>query len=696
MPPYEVNAMSNNFFKSALPVWIDGREREWNVTAELCFAAKDLKNATLTLAGATFYQVYLDQKLLHFGPAKKAIGYAGVDVFPLPDINEGTLYIRVAGYYVGCYNGVITPSFVQAEIEQDGEILAATGKYGFEGRLYTTKLQKVMRYSYQRQFSECYDLFRKPIKTKFAVVDPGVTLIPRNVDFADLDVKPARFIAAAPYVMQDAVKHPLRAYQLDPTEANPYQFPYAELESKPYVEYLKMVPDYSAECVRGTAGTVEHYDLGRIETGFVTLKVTAKTDSRIIAVFGEQNYPDGRPFPIPVNATNAVEWWLPAGSYELHSFEPYTVMGLEIMITDGEVNIEFAGVTELAYSAKKIKRIDIKDPELALVYDAAVASFRHNAFDIYMDCPSRERAGWLCDSYYEGKSEYYFTGTTMVENEFLNNYLLGGGARADLDGMVEMCYPATSTKHIPQWSMWYVLELYDYFTVRGRGDRKDDFKAQLYRLLDYFKKFENEFGLLEKLPSWNFVEWSKLNQRVHDVSWPTNMLFSEMVECIGKIYDDEALLEKAAKLRATINEMAWNGKMYMDRAMRQEDGTLKNTDELSETSQYYAFRYGLADINEERCAYLKDMVFNVFGKDVMAEKCPEIEPSNSLPGFYIRTELMMKWKMYPELIEYIKHFFLPMAKTTGTLWENKTPGASCDHGFASYIAIAIEEIQNNT
>ena len=688
--------MNTNFFKSALPVWIDGRDREWNVNAELRFAAKDLKDAVLTLTGASFYQVYLNETLLHFGPAKKAFGYAGVDVIPLPDTAEGTLSIRIAGYYLKCYNGAVTPSFVQAEIEQNGEIIAATGKGGFDCFVYTPKLQRVMRYSHQRQFSECYDYFRKPAKTKFDVVDPGVKLIPRNVALADLDVKPARYVACAPYTMQENVKHPLRGYQTGPAcEYAPNQFPYEELESKPFVEYLKMVPDYSAECKRGTAGTVELWDLGRIEAGFVTLKVNAKVDSRIIVIYGEQNYPDGRPYPIPVNATNAVEWKLPAGEYELHSFEPYTVMGIEIMITDGEVDISFAGVTEFAYSAKSIKRFEVTDPELALVYDAAIASFRHNAVDIYMDCPSRERAGWLCDSYYEGKAEYFFTGTTMVENEFLNNYLLGGGARADLDGMVEMCYPATATKHIPQWSMWYVLELYDYFTVRGRGDRKEDFKAQLYGLLGYFKKFENEFGLLERLPSWNFIEWSKLNQRYNDVSWPTNMLFAETVECIGKMYGDDALLKKAADLRKTIREMAWNGTMFLDRAMRQEDGSLKNTGELSETTQYYAFRYGVADLDEPMCAELKDLVLNVFGKDVMAEKCPEIEPSNSLPGFYIRTELMLRWKMYPELIEYIKHFFLPMAKATGTLWENKTPGASCDHGFASYIASAIEAIQNH-
>ena len=689
--------MKTNFFKSALPIWIDGRDKEWNVTAELRFEAKNLKNATLTLTGASYYQVYLDQTLLLFGPAKKAIGYAGVDEFPLPDVDEGTIYIRVAGYYMKCFNGALSSSFVQAEIEQNGEILAATGKDGFDCRLYTPKLQKVMRYSAQRQFSECYDLLREPLKVHFAVVDPQVTLIPRNVDFPDLDVKSARFIAAAPYTLRENYVAPLKGYQKNPDdEYYYYLFPYDELESKPFVEYRAMIPDYSAECKRGAASTVEHWDLGKIEAGFVTVKFTAKEDSRILVIYGEQNDADGRPFPFPVNATNVIEWKVKSGTYEFHSFEPYTAMGLEIMITDGEVDIEFVGITEYNYSAKKMKFAKIDDPELALVYQAAFDTFRHNAVDIFMDCPSRERAGWLCDSYYEGLSEYYFTGTTMVENEFLNNYLLGGGAREGLNGMVDMCYPSTASKYIPQWSMWYILELYDYFTKRGRGDRKEDFKAQLYGLLDYFKHYENEFGLLEKLPSWNFVEWSKLNDRVHDVSWPTNMLFSEAVECIGKIYGDDALLNKAAKLRETINIMAWNGKMYLDRAMRQEDGSLKNTDELSETTQYYAFRYGLADLEEERCAYLKDMVMNVFGKDVMAEKCPEIEPSNSLPGFYIRTELMLRWKMYPELIEYIKHFFLPMAQSTGTLWENKTPGASCDHGFASYIAIAIEEIQNNT
>ena len=689
--------MMNNFFKSALPVWIEGRDKEWNVHARLTYAAKDLYGAKMTLTGASFYQIFVGNKLIHFGPARKGIGQTAVDVVPLPDVSDDTISIIVAGYYCRSFNGIRLPSFIQAEIESEsGEILAATGKEGFEGYEYSARLQKVMRYSYQRQFAESYDLARPDKAAKFVLADPELTYVKRGVDLLDLDEKQAKFVKVGTYTMRETEGFPMRRFEIAPPNPSYDQYAPEEVDTAPFREYLKMDADYETKVVRGSAKTLEHWDFGKIETGFLSLHATVKRDCRIIAVFGEQNHPDGRPYPHPSDATNCVEWILPAGEYDLTAFEPYVIMGVEIMITEGEVDIDYVGIIECAFSSRKIKPYTVKDPELAKVYRAAIDTFRHNAVDIYMDCPSRERAGWLCDSYYTSQTEFALTGDTMVENEFLNNYLVGGSAKAGLNGMVDMCYPAITDTFIPQWSLWYVLELYDYFTKRGHGDRRDDFKGQLYDLLAYFKNFENEYGLLERLQGWNFVEWSALNRRIHDVSWPTNMLFYEALRIIGTIYEDEAIIEKAAKLRETIRKMAWNGKVFLDRAMRQEDGTLKNADELSETTQYYALRFGIADIDEPMCAEMKDLVMNVFGKDIMAEKCPEFEPSNALPGFYIRSELLLKWKMYPELSEYVKHFFLPMAEKTGTLWEHKHNAASCDHGFASFVAVVIQEIQENS
>ena len=688
--------MKNDFFKSALPIWIKGRSREWNVHARLAYTAKDLRGASLTVTGATFYQVFADGKLIHFGPAKKGEGYVGVDVLPLPEIKDGVISIIVAGYYCRCYNGVLIPSFVQAEItDEGGQVMASTGKFGFDCYEYAARLQRVMRYSLQRQFSECYDISKSDKSAEFEICDIDLNYIPRGVDLLDLDEKHSKYVKFGEFTLGEELAIPLRRFQNSTDVGIASQFTPDLYQSTPYVEYLKMIPDYKCSAKRGRCGTVEIWDLGKIETGFLSLRVNAKEDSRIIASFAEQKHDDGRPNPMHSEATNCIEWRLPKGEHSLISFEPYTVMGVEIMITDGQVEIDGVSIVECAYSARKIIPYSVNDPELALVYQAAVDTFRHNAVDVYTDCPSRERAGWLCDSYYTSKTEFDLTGKTTVENEFLNNYLTSGGSREGLDGMLEMCYPATCVVHIPQWPMWYVLQLNDYFCKRGHIGKKDDFKNQLYALLGYFKKYENEYGLLEKLPGWNFVEWSRLNQRVQDVSWPTNMLYSEVLLIVGELYGDEELTKRANALKSTIRNMAFNGKLFLDRAMRREDGTLANTDELSETTQYYALRFGIADIDMQEFAYLKNMFLNEFGKETLAEKYPDIEPSNAFPGFYIRAELMLERRMYAEIQEYIKRFFLPMAQKTGTLWEHKNNAASCDHGFASYMAVVIKICQEN-
>lgn len=53
----------------------------------------------LRIAGASFYQVFCDGKLLHFGPARKAHGFAAVDTLFLPE-NTKELTICGMGYLV--------------------------------------------------------------------------------------------------------------------------------------------------------------------------------------------------------------------------------------------------------------------------------------------------------------------------------------------------------------------------------------------------------------------------------------------------------------------------------------------------------------------------------------------------------------------------------------------------------------------
>ncbi|MBQ9151835.1 MAG: hypothetical protein IJX72_06260, partial [Clostridia bacterium] len=327
-----------------------------------------------------------------------------------------------------------------------------------------------------------------------------------------------------------------------------------------------------------------------------------------------------------------------------------------------------------------------EDETMKHIYDAAIETYRANSVDIYMDCPSRERAGWLCDSFFTSRVEYALTGESKLERAFLQNFILPESFEYIPQGMLPMCYPSDhyDKTYIPNWAMWYAVELCEYFARTGDREFVDGAKDKMYALMDFFKKYENEYGLLEKLESWVFLEWSKSNELTQDVSFGSNMLYVYMLDGLGKLYGDEALVAKAAALRTVINEMSMTESgFYCDNAYRR-DGKLVLSGERTESIQYYAFFCNIA--TPESHPWLWNTLVNDFGYD-RAEKglYPEIWPANAFIGNYLRLDLLDRYGLTDELYDNIKGYFTYMADQTGTLWENVGSYASCNHGFASHV-----------
>ena len=70
-------------------------------------------------------------------------------------------------------------------------------------------------------------------------------------------------------------------------------------------------------------------------------------------------------------------------------------------------------------------------------------------------------------------------------------------------------------------------------------------------------------------------------------------------------------------------------------------------------------------------------------------KHPEIWPSNAFIGNYLRLKLLERAGRGRQILDETKGYFTYMAERTGTLWENDTTSASCNHGFASYAAVLL-------
>ena len=684
-------------FLKAQPVWIKDREREMNVHAVFCTKAVLQEPGRLLLAGTAFYRVTVNGEFLAFGPARTAKGYVRQDVLPLP---AGTCDIRIetCGYYCRSLSTVMQPSVLMAEVCCADQILAYTGR-DFDAYTPGTRLQKVERYSMQRHFTEIWD-FRKEewILAEVAVQKDAPEVIDRNApypEYARRALKKA--MCRGDLAFDETLPYKTRRYSW--TQEGWGEFSPDEIQYSPHTWLQRQKQNVSArDCkfpISLRAGEYAILDLGQIETGFLMTEVWAEDESDVVIGFTEHF--SGEVFQFSnMNVHNVVEYFLPVGEKTLESFEPYTLRFAIVAVKKGQLRLDAFGIRTFQFDLTGVSVPNLEDPVLQEIYRAATRTFAHNAVDIYMDCPSRERAGWLCDSYFTAKTEFALTGKTGVEDDFLENFRLFPGNELLPEGMLPECYPADPPKggeYIPQWSMWYILQAKEYILERGHGDMAEAFRKSIYGLLDFYRQYENADGLLEKLPNWNFVEWSVANQWTQDVNYPTNFLYAQVLECVDSLYGDSYCRRRSREVREKAVEQSFNGTYFMDHAVRDEKANLQLQDHSSEACQYYAVLFGGIDMESKRFAKLKDLILNVFSPD-RGGKMPEIFEVNAFIGAYLRLEALLKMGCKELVLSDIRSFFGHMSRHTGTLWEYRQEKGSKDHGFASYALVAMMKALN--
>lgn len=714
--------MKPYLFKQAIPVWEKDKETEMNyhllfrsVLSGDCLKSSSTK---IALTASNMYQLFINGQFVAEGPARAGHGYYRVDEIDVSQYlsdGENVIAIYVAGYYVPNFYLIRQPAFLCAEILCDDKVLVATGvgaDAGFEAMYHSARFRKVARYSYQRPFCEAYDLDEayqallcdadKSLKTAELVAVEQKDFIERGIPYPCYDYVPAEKLVArgsATFAEEPIkpvrttrifMKEPDRAFrrnELEISNCDEISKGIYQIEENSETAAYKEVSSLELD-----AGTFAILSLPTEKTGFITLELETTADTQLMVGFDEI-LTEGDVALFRMSAINSVIWKLKKGIYSLITNEPYSLKYLKLINKSehAKVTVKTVGVTEFAFDYQD-DGLQSGNKVLNSIYDAGVETFRQNTLDIYMDCPSRERAGWLCDSFFTSRVEYELTGKSAVEKNFLENFIFSKEYNGVDDGMLPMCYPSdfASPSYIPQWAMWYVLELEEYLERTGDRQLIEDAAVRVWELLKFFEQYENEDGLLEQLPSWNFVEWSKANDFVNGVNYPTNMLYARMLRAVAKVYSGEYKI-KAEDIEQKVREQSYFDGFFHDHALRQEDGTLKVAEEdVTETCQYYAFFTGTAT----PAAYpeLWSLLLRDFGPGRVEQGLWEqIYPSNAFIGYYLRLELLAREGLKAELLENIEGFFGYMAEQTGTLWEHNQASASCNHGFASHVVVWLRK-----
>ncbi len=702
---------NKELMQQAAPVWAKDREKEMNLTLGFhgVFQASKNEDVKLKISASTLYRVFLNGEFLGYGPARAAHGFFRVDEYNLANkVKPGpnVLAVEVAGYNVNSYYTIDEPSFLQAEVTGGEKVLLATGtENGFSAFQIKERLQKVERYSFQRPFTEYYRLaenwdnwrtsLEEPTEIVSLVEQPKVELLPRNLLLPEFDiVHPKQVYAKGTIEYQKPDKYKkdrsltrisekFKGYKEDEIKVFPSQL-IQEINDKQLDIVSQLYDENSLTLEKNKFATL---DFGTNLTGFIGSKISCAESSKILFYFDEiLTDGDVNTKKRMSDVNNQVVYELQPGNYHLETFEAYTFKYLKVIVLDGKCKMDDIYLREYAYPENKQATFSSDNEKLNAIYRAARQTFRQNAVDIFMDCPSRERAGWLCDSYFTAIMEKDFTGESKVAHNFYENFALPDSFKYLPDGMLPMCYPADHPDgvFIPNWAMWFVIQIDDYKQRGGDPQLVARLEPRIANLLHYFESFENEDGLLEKLDSWIFVEWSKANSFVQDVNYPTNMLYATVLKKAGELYNNQHWMDKAVQIKQTILKQSFNGEFFVDNAVRDENGELEVTDNTTEVCQYYAFFFNIA--TPETHPELWKKLTTEFGPNRDDKVTfPDVFIANAFIGNYLRMDILSRYGLQEQLLSEVQDYFYGMAKQTGTLWENMKSSASCNHGFASYL-----------
>ena len=686
--------MNNYTFKAAKAVWEKGTETKMNRWLVFRAELSEKTEATIALTGSSAYSVAVNGNFVAFGPARSAHGYFRVDELDLSPYLSGkndVVTVTVAGYNICSFYHLDQPSFLCAEIISGGKVVAATGKEGFLCRVFSEHEERVHRYSYQRTFCEVYNL------------DENTNRFFASPDISGIELSETELVGEKKYIARgcEYTEYPLRtaknvvrrgkftfgAHGQEMNLNRQITLPrkYYSVSGKCYGGYkLSELTTCSAVYTRNfdnteihdTSEKAENFKIKKGEfaivefdlntTGAFEIEASCDSEATVLVTFDEMLF-DGDVNFRRMGAYASLIFRLKAGRYTLKTFEPYTCKYMKIYAVAADV--EVTRVSQRFFGANMVKReFNGDDAELKKIFDASVETYRQNTFTAFIDCPSRERGGWLCDSYFTARVEHVLTGKSEVEHNFLENFLLPDKFDGLPDGVLPMCYPGDhyNGSFIPNWDMFYVLELEEYYGRTGDGELLELAKPKIYKMLEYFKKFENEYGLLEKLEQWVFVDWSHSNDLTQDVNFPTNMLYSMTLRAAGRLFFDDGLIEKAKRVADAVNLLSFVGPFYCDNATRR-DGKLVLSGEFTESCQNYAFFTEVA--TPESRPELFEILMNDFGPDrEKTGKWKEVWPANAFIGNYIRLEMMSRFGENEKLTENIRGYFLEMANQTCTLW----------------------------
>ena len=714
--------------KNAQPVFIAGLEDETNVQAgfvcsiELTKGDIEGKEAKVYAAARNFYRLYVNGTLCAHGPARAAHGFLRVDEIDVSDhLTEGSnvfaFEVTSYGDPFGGYSNdtVLGKGMLRALINAGGKTVCSSPET-FRAVRLIQRVQVSERISHCRQMTENYFIddryaaWRTDVSLcneKLAVIDDPSKLIARGSPLPTLRPHKAfRLVSAGRADIDDNVYFENNWFEnlikdYDKVKERPLR-DYVKTVEKPFKKTDKCEISQNGDVsVKGPVGGSYYveFDLGKPELGFIELEFETEGAGIVDIVHLESNVIYGEKDEVTGGANPVTRLHVKGGKVSFISMEPALGRFFKVYFRGcGPFKLTDLSIREYTVPEVRLGSFLCSDDDVNRLYEAAALTFRLNTLDIFMDCPERERGGWLCDSYWTGRAERMLLGGHRIEKDFIENFL-----STDADKMYRGFFPEVYPGHKPDfkggpgittWSFWLMVELCEYVKETDDVSFAEKFRGRVEAFVEGVRSYIGGTGLIENMPC-IFIDWSFSNdpEFVTPVSTGANALASKMFTELGVLYgrDDWKELGEGMRgiLRKAIIGSSRKGPAFIPDAFNVTGGNLAPKNLYTESCTYLTIWSGV--ITKENAP------LTVFNAVRAMGPCPEFVPNTRLgrAGLFIGLQyrfdmLAMLGEKERALKELMSFYGAQLREGPGTLWENpEIRTSSFCHGFTSFAAVQL-------
>ncbi len=298
-------------------------------------------------------------------------------------------------------------------------------------------------------------------------------------------------------------------------------------------------------------------DMGREESGLLTLDLTLPKDCEFIVGWGE-HLDDMRLRTGVGNRCFAARFVGKEGRNTfIHPFKRCGCRYIALQIYADNAEIHYAGITPTDYPTAEDISFRCADHMHNEIYEIAKRTLLMCMHEHYEDCPWREQALYTMDSRNQMLCGYYAFREFDMPKASLR--LMALSIRDD--DILELCSPAKVEITIPCFSAVFPIQLWEYLLYSGDSEFAAEMAPTAERICRGFMKRTRENGLIKRFfeeEYWNFYEWQGILNGYGDraktdeeltYDLPLIAFVSMAYQSLGKMYDALGDSGKAAEFQ---------------------------------------------------------------------------------------------------------------------------------------------------